>query len=82
MPAGGFVDAGGVGFVGGLGQDEAAVAVAALGDARLAQFEPHARMTQRPADAVTGHAMGADGDDFRLRGGIGHGDVAFRSVRA
>src|SRR5579872_1423010 len=64
MPAGAFVDAGGEAFVfvafGAGGEDEAAVAVGALDEGRLAHLQIDPRVAERAADAVAGDAPGVD----------------------
>jgi len=73
VPARSFVDAGGELFVfrllAGLGEDEAAVAVAALDDAGLAHLQPDARVAEGAAAAVAGDATRTHDDDLR-RGGV------------
>ena len=74
MPAGAFVDAGGQAFafvaLGTLRQHEAAVAVAAFDEVVAAHLQPYARVAERTADAVAGHAARTDGDHLRRRDGI------------
>lgn len=49
------------------GQDEATVAVAAFDEIGVAHLQPHAGMTQGPADTVAGDPPRAHRDDFRGR---------------
>ena len=85
MPAGALVDTRREPLVFGnflrRDQHESAVAIAAFGDARLAQLQPHARMAERAADAVARDAVRGDPDHFRLGLGGRHVRVAFRASR-
>jgi len=52
----------------GFGEHEAAIAVAALDEIRVAHLQPDAGMAKNAADAVTRHAARRNRDDFRGRG--------------
>src|SRR5690606_14281273 len=73
VPAGAFVDAGGEQFavVSMAGQDEAAVAIAAVGRAVGPQLDIDARMAKRAADAVAGDAVRMDDHHLGRAGGVG-----------
>ena len=64
-----FIDARGVsaGVRSGSGENEAAIAIAALDEVLIAHFQPDEWMPQGAADAIASDAPRADGNDFRVR---------------